>query len=52
MVDICDLIPGCVYAEEGDANQNPFCFKENGTDLSYCLSGSKLVALIVTPDCI
>ena len=39
-----NITPGCVYAEEGDAIQSPFCFKENGDNLSYCLSGSKLLA--------
>ena len=41
---LLNITPGCVYAEEGDAIQSPFCFKENGDNLSYCLSGSKLLA--------
>ena len=40
------VTPGCVYAEEGDGNQSPFCFKENGDNLSFCLSGSELLAPI------
>ena len=38
--EVLRLFPGCIYAEEGDeANQEPFCFRENVDQLPDCLPG-------------